>query len=231
MSCSRTGLSALTVFLLGALAPVSSARAELVLSQLVVELSPRDHARADVEAWNNGKERIFVAVEPRQIVAPGLQSQSSLTEPDPDKLGLLVSPARMILEPGQRKLLRIGALGANDRERVYRVTVKPVVGKLSTESAGLKVLVGYDMLIIVRPSEVKPHVTAKRGKNKLELVNDGNVSVELVDGRACDRAGKACADLPTGRIYAGGAKTIAVDDDMRVDYQLKVGTRLIKAQF
>lgn len=226
MKCRRALLVAALV-----LAPLSEARAELVLSQLVVELAPGENSRSDVEIWNNGKERTFVEVDPREIIGAGTSSETSRTDPDPEKLGLLVAPSRMILEPGQRKLLRIASIAPSDRERVYRVTVKPVVGQLSAETTGLKVLVGYDMLVLVRPGELKPHVSGSRGANNLMLTNDGNVSVELADGKQCDAAMKNCEPLPGGRLYAGAKKVIAVSPGLRAQYKLKVGTKLFPVQF
>ena len=213
------------------LVPLAPARAELVLSQLIVELSPPDHARADVEAWNNGPDRIFVAVDPREIVAAGTSAQSSRTDPDPDKLGLLVSPARIVLEPGQRKLIRIGSLSPSDRERVYRVTVKPVVGQLSSEQSGLKLLVGYDLLVLVRPAEPRPHLTGSRSDGQLTIHNDGNVSVELVDGRQCDAAMKICEKLPDARLYAGAARTVKLAPGNRAEYRMRVGSNVTPVVF
>jgi P pilus assembly chaperone PapD len=220
--------------LLGAadfLNPLDCARAELVLSQLVIELSPGENARADVEAWNNGKDRIFVSVDPREILHAGTTTESSRTDPDPEKLGLLVSPSRMILEPGQRKLLRIASIADSGRERIYRVTVKPVVGQLSSQGSGLKVLVGYDMLILARPAELKPHVSASRSKDQLIMRNDGNVSVELVDGRACDAAMRNCEDLPSGRLYAGAERIVKVAAGHRAQYKLRIGAKLTAVDF
>src|SRR5689334_15373821 len=84
----------------------TAARADLVLSELIVELQPGKLMRDDVEVWNNSPERSYVSVEPREIINPSLSSQSARQDPDPEKLGLLVEPARMILEPGQRRLVR-----------------------------------------------------------------------------------------------------------------------------
>lgn len=228
--CSRTFLSAL-VMSASLLGPSSAARADLILGQLIVELVSGQHARADVEAWNNGPDRMFVAIDPREVTNPGTSSESSRNDPDPDKLGLLVSPARMILEPGQRRLIRIGSLATNDRERVYRVTVKPVVGTLSSEGSGLKVLVGYDMLILVRPPELKPHVSGTRSGNQLTLYNDGNVSVELVDGKQCDQRTNSCQDLPGGRLYSGAKKVIELAGGRTAAYKLRVGSKLIAEEF
>ena len=230
MSYSRSLAIAVTIGSLDLLGP-SAARADLVLSQLVVDLAPGDHSRSDIEVLNNGKDRTFVAIDPREIVAAGTPSQRTRTDPDPEKLGLLVSPARMILEPGQMRVLRIASISPSDRERVYRVTVRPVLGKLTSQSSGLKVLVGYDMLVIVRPSELKPHVSGIRSGDSLTLKNDGNVSVELVGGRACQPSSNLCDNLPEARLYAGAEKTVKLPLGRRAEYKLKMGTKLLTVQF
>ena len=86
------------------------AGADIVLSELIVELQPGKQTRDDIEVWNNSSDRAFVAVEPREIINPGLPGQSARQDPDPEKFGILVNPARMILEGGQRKLIRIAAI-------------------------------------------------------------------------------------------------------------------------
>jgi len=227
----RLPIRALLLIAANLATPLSSARADLLLSQLVVELAPNERARADVEIWNSGTDQTFVTVDPREIIEPGTARESNRTDPDPERLGLLVSPQRIILQPGQRRLLRIAALAANDREHVYRVTVRPVVGQISSDSSGLKVLVGYDVLVLVRPAEVKPHVSGTRSATGLTLKNDGNVSVELVDGKACAGATSSCMELPGGRLYAGAEKTVQIAASSRVQYKLKIGSKLLPVEF
>src|SRR5262249_5576360 len=176
----KIGMTLCLVALPAVLVP-APARAELVLGELIVELQAGKQVRDDVEVWNNSPERSFVSIEPREIVNPSLSSQTALKDPDPEKLGLLVSPERMILEPGQRKLVRIATLSADaTREHVYRVTIKPVVGGLQAEDSGLKIVVGYDVLVLVRPMQPMANVTASRNGKMLTFNNSGNVSVELV---------------------------------------------------
>jgi len=215
----------------GMLFRATAARADLLLSQMVVELAPAEFQRADIELWNNGPDRTFVEVEPREIVAPGTAVQASRKDPDPEKLGLLVSPERIVLEPGQRRLLRIAAIGTTDHERVYRVTVKPAVGDLSSHESGLKLLIGYDVLVLVRPSRPVPHVSGTRTAAQLSIKNDGNVSVELIDGRACDASMRSCTDLPSGRLYAGAVMTVNVGGAPKVHYDLKLGSKLVPVAF
>jgi P pilus assembly chaperone PapD len=216
----------------GIFGPAGPAEAELLLSQLVVELAPAKHIRSDIEVWNNDSERAYVSAEPREILDPGTPSESRREDPDPERLGLLVSPSRMILDPGQRRLLRIAAIApSSDRERVYRVTVKPVVGELSAPGSGLKLLIGYDVLVLVRPRDMKPHVSGTRSGGRLVLMNDGNVSVELVDGKMCDAAGKSCSDLPGSRLYAGAEKAVDITPGSQVQYKLKSGPTILPVQF
>ena len=149
MTKHRYKALALALFLASVGIPAAPAGAEIVLSELIVELAPGKDSRQDV--WNSSTERAYVAVEPAEIINPGTDSQTRRQDPDPEKLGILVSPARMILDPGQRKLIRIAEIApAGDRERIYRVTVKPVTGKVTSDQSGLKILVGYDVLVLVK---------------------------------------------------------------------------------
>lgn len=217
------GSAALAV-LLGLLA-AAPARADLVLSDLIVELEPGKSLRKDLEIWNDSPERSFVAVEPREIVDAALPGQKDRRDPDPQKLGLLVSPHRMILEPGQRKLIRIASLAADaGREHVYRVTVRPVTGEIESEDSGLKVLVGYDVLVLVRPVDVRADVAAVRTGRSLAFTNRGNVSVELVEGRQCAASG-SCIELPGKRLYPGASWSVELKSDAKADYVLKMPGR------
>ena len=210
----------------------SPARADLVLSELVVELQPNKHMREDLEVWNDSPERSFVAIEPREIINPGSPTQSARQDPDPEKLGLLVGPSRMILEPGQRKLVRIASLSSgSDREHVYRVTVKPVVGGIESEDSGLKVLVGYDVLVLVRPAQAAANVSASRNGRSLTFRNSGNVSVELVNGRQCKAQQAQCTELPGKRLYPGASWSIDLQSDSPAEYTLKSPGRTDRRQF
>ena len=182
------------------------AHAELVVSQLIVDFKPGAPRTADIELFNNGDERSYAVVEPRELINPGTPDEERVATPDPAKLGLLASPARFILEPKQRRTLRIAAIAApGTQERVYRVTVKPVTGDVAGSESGLKLLIGYDLLVLVRPPVIRNSVRATRQGSQLILLNEGNASVELAEGKQCDPAGKPCQELPAKRLYAGAS--------------------------
>lgn len=197
------------------------AHADLVLSELIVDLQPGKILREDVEVWNNSPERSYVSIEPREVLNPSLPSQSDRKDPDPEKLGLLVEPARVILEPGQRRLVRIAALSTDlEREHVFRVTIKPVLGPIQSEDSGLKVVVGYDVLVLVRPRQPAARVAGTRIGRRLTLTNSGNVSVEVIDGRQC-AAHAQCTELPGKRLYPGASWTVELPSDLPAEYTLR----------
>jgi P pilus assembly chaperone PapD len=177
--------------------------AEITLSQLVLELGAGKGGRGDIEVRNTAPERAYVLVEPVEVVNPGTAAEQRVAQRDPEKLGLLVSPGRMVLEPGQHKLLRVALAGPpSAEERVYRITVRPTVGQVSADVSGLKILIGYEVLVLVRAGESKPQLVATRSGRSLTIRNAGATSVELADGKQCS-AKDRCQSLPGKRLYSG----------------------------
>lgn len=208
------------------------ARADLVLSQVIVDLQPGKPGREDIELWNNGPERIFVVADPAEIVSPGMPGETRNANPDPGVSGLLVTPRRVILEPDQRKLLRIAAVAPRAAvDRIYRVTVKPVAGDVAAPETAIKVLIGYDVLVIYRPGEPAGGVTATREPRAITLTNQGNTNVEVYEGRQCDAAGANCRDLPARRLYAGASLRVAIDHDTPVTYRVSDGRTTVAREF
>ena len=226
----RTHAAAMAAAVMSALAATTAA-AGLSVSPLILDFGPGQPSRGDVDVLNTGSERLYVVVEPARIDRPGLAGEHRTLDPDPEALGMLATPSRMILEPGQRKFLRLAVLQpAGDAERVYRVTVKPVVGDVAGEKTGLKLLVGYDMLLIQRPREPHGAVTGARDGDTLVLTNAGNTNVELFRGQACPPHGP-CIDLPSERIYPGAAVRVPAGAQTRVQYTTKTFDKVSVARF
>lgn len=212
--------------------PLAPASAELAVSQLIVELKPGASRAADIEIYNDSDERNFVSVEPREIIDAGRDSEKPLLSPNPGKLGLLVSPTRLVIEPRQRRRLRIAAIGPiPSRERTYRVTVKPVAGEVTGTESGLKLLVGYDLLVLVRPSPTRPELEISRTGSILNIVNRGNASVELADGKQCDSSGKKCQLLPSKRLYAGATWRQSLPLSTTGEYRIRSDERWSTIKF
>jgi P pilus assembly chaperone PapD len=158
---AQIGRLALAVLAGASLAP--PAAAEMVLSQVVVDLPADKPPREDIEVWNAGPDRIYVLAEPFEVIGAGTAAEARVAADDPDTSGLLVSPRRMILEPGERRALRIALIA--DRppmERVYRVAIKPVAGDVTAPTSALNIFVGYDALILVRPAAPDARLEGER---------------------------------------------------------------------
>lgn len=204
---------------------------EMRLDKVIVDFSDGATHRDDIEVTNGGKEVMYVSVTPAEIVQPGFKGQERRTSRDPMDLGMLVSPTRMILEPGQSKPVRISILKPPvDRDRIYRVKIAPVVGQTIATRSGLRVLVGYDVLVIVRPKNAKPEIIGKREGRKLTLRNTGNTNALLIGGKQCDKSRK-CVDLPTTRLYAGATWTVDLPHDAPAVYRLRSNGAVFSLRF
>jgi P pilus assembly chaperone PapD len=230
MTTKRAILAALALG--AALGCVGLAHAEMVLSQVIVDLLPGKPPREDIEVWNDGPERMYVLAEPFEIVAAGTPQEQRVAAGLPDPAGLLVSPQRLVLEPGERRTVRVAAIGERPAaDRVYRVAIRPVAGALSAEASALKVFVGYDTLVLVRPERFTGDVEAERHGRTLTLVNRGNTAQELFDGKQCDPAGAECQGLPAKRLYPGASWEQTLPFDTPVSYQAAIGPTIRERRF
>lgn len=206
--------------------------AELILETLVLELNDDDAGVEDVEVLNNGDERMFVSIEPARIESPGAKAQR-ITDADPERLGLLASPAKMILEPGQRRFIRVAAFSdIVEKEEVYRVLIRPVPAPDSPEETGLNVMVGYDLLVLVRPDVIERKLTGKIENGHLVVTNLGNSSVELLSGKQCLAGQKEnCTPVDGKRLYAGQTWSLPLENDQPVKYFAKFANGVEEIEF
>jgi len=218
--------------LVAALGLGAAARAEMVLSQVIIDLLPGKPPREDIEVWNDSAERMYVLAEPFEIRGPGTPAEQRVAVTQPEQAGLLVSPLRLVLEPGEKRSIRIAAIGARPAsDRVYRVTIKPVAGTVTAETSALKVFVGYDTLVLVRPEQIAGEVEGVRSGRTLTLRNTGNTAQELFDGRQCDAAGSNCLALPAKRLYPGASWEVTLPFDTPVSYKASIGPTMRVREF
>lgn len=204
----------------------------MILSQVIVDLHPDNPPRGDIEVFNDSDERLYVAADPFVIENPGLQNELRVAAGRPDVSGLLVSPQRMVLAPGERRTIRIALIGERSpTDRVYRVAIRPVTGDVSSEANAIKVLVGYDTLVIVRPEEFTGDIVGERDGEKLILRNSGNTAQELFDGRQCDETGRNCQALLSKRLYPGATLEQSLPYATPVEYKTAIANSVRKRVF
>src|SRR6185369_15429223 len=100
---------------------------------------------------------------------------------------LLVTPDKTVLAGNGRRILRFVLLrDLDDKEHVYRVAIKPVIrGVENDNKLGLKILVGYEALVIMRPAVPMPAYSATRNGNLVEVTNTGNTGILFQNGQQC----------------------------------------------
>jgi P pilus assembly chaperone PapD len=202
----------------------SLARAEMVLSQVIVDLLPGKPPRDDIEVFNDGPDRMYVAADPSEIIGAGTPQEQRVPAADPEQSGILVSPQKLVLAPGEHRTIRVAAVGDRPaRDRVYRVAIRPVAGPLSAGQSALKVLVGYDALVLVRPAQFTGDVFGERNGATLQLTNAGNTAQELFDGKQCDASGQDCRALPAKRLYPGATWQQTLPFATPVTYKAAIG--------
>jgi hypothetical protein len=73
---------------------------------------------------------------------------------------------------------------------------------ISAPRSGFKVLIGFDVLVVVRPVENPCARPWKLDGQFPDLEKDGNISLKLVGGNRGDSTGNACSDLAGAKLHA-----------------------------
>lgn len=236
MNTSIARSAALGVLL--ALAPLT-ATASMVIDRAIVAFKPGDTPRQDVLVMNAGKEPLYVQVEVLEVQNPGTEAEQRVLVKNPEEIGLLATPLRLMVEPGGKRPLRLVNLKPQaSKERVYRVNLSPVVGKIAAEAdanaMAVKVVVGYQLLVLVSPAEPQELLEVKRDGKVAVLRNAGNTNILLFSGQQCpspEADEKSCRGLPDRRLYPGNEWRLELPFDQPFDYQLTILERNQKRRF
>lgn len=198
------------------------AHADMAISNAYVEFRAGAAQRDDIEVRNEGGETMYIMVDVEEVLEPGTDREHRVSSPDPEALGLLVSPRRLVVEPGSRRVVRLSLIAPPiERDRIWRVTFRPVVGELKAETTAIRVLIAYGALVVARPSSPVAEIVAERAGSRLTLVNRGRSNALLYDGRQCDAGGDRCVDLPTRRLYAGNIWEVELPYDTPATWRIR----------
>lgn len=182
--------------------PVSAA---MSLDKIILYLEDKPNSREDVVVTNPDNETLYLQTEIYRVDNPGLPDEKRVRVVDPKDFKLLVSPSKAVIPPGEQKRFRLMSLeqGLN-KETVYRVTFKPVVGDIKSDRTALKILVAYQALIFVQPQDAEYKLATENDTDgSLAIVNNGNVNVEVSNVQYC-RAQAQCTPVDkSGRVYSG----------------------------
>ena len=206
--------------------------AQLALDRIIVDFTEESPNRNDIQLINSSKtETLFVNVEVLEVTDPGTDKETRIVVDDPSKIGLIASPNRVILPPGNRRLVRlVNLFPAEDQERIFRVNFSPVAGE--SDQKGVKILVGYQTLIIVRPEKTMFDLVGKREGNTLTLTNNSNTNVYLSNMRQCeDKESEECTDYIENRLYPGNMWKIDLTGKGALSFNADDGTDMHEMTF
>lgn len=189
----------------------SSAVARIDANPAIHIFEPGAQAETTITVTNSGNAKAFVSAKVREVMARGETDEKLREDGNPDTMGLIATPGRMILEKGERRGIRIVPVGApaND-DRVWRVLVSEVAGKIKGGQSGVAFLLAYDVLIIQRPKDARVAVSGTRSGKVLTLSNSGNSFGMISQIRHCPVSGE-CVKLPDAkRLYAGKSWSVTL---------------------
>jgi len=226
------------VLLLAALSHPGVARAGMALDRSIIHMNPGDPESIDVTVSNNGDEPLYVDTEIVEVLAPGTDAEERVPVGGSLDVPLLVSPNKLVIPPGQRRLLRlVNMAGHAEAERVFRVTAKPVPPPAVAERSGIRVMVAYQLLVIVAPEHPQQDLQARRDGRSLIFENRGNVNVMLHSGLQCppgvdhESDPTACINFNGTRLYPGNSWTLEVPHDTPVEFTVTAGERNSRRSF
>ena len=190
--------------------------AQLVVDKAVVELS-RETSRGIVRLSNDSDDTLYLRLDLFEVVDPETARPREVPLENPMTTGLLVHPRQLVLAPGQTRSARIVAQDSvvSNTDRVFRLQVSPFAGEalLDTEAdrnAGVRFLVGYQILLLVRPDTLRPRLAIRRDADGISIDNAGNTNVLLRTLEICDAGGERCTRLKSNRLYAGESLPLAL---------------------
>ena len=179
--------------------------AAMSLDKIILYLEDKPNSREDIVVTNPDNETLYLQTEIYRVDNPGQPDEKRVRVVDPKDFKLLVSPSKAVIPSGEQKRFRLMSLERGlDKEKVYRVTFKPVVGDIKSDRTALKILVAYQALIFVQPESAQYKLSLEKSDgNKLAIANNGNVNVEVSDIQYC-KAETECAPVEqAGRVYSG----------------------------
>lgn len=208
-------------------------QADMSLDRSILTFEAHGSPRQDVEITNSGSNNLYLETEILRVSQPGTDAETRERVLDPDAIDLLVTPARLIVPPGARRLLRVVNLGEPaDVDRIYRINVRPVVGELEADTTAVKVVIAYQLLVILRPVDPRPKLVWERNGRQITFANEGNSNVLLFNGVQCPPAGGDCVELSQAqRLYAGNSWTLELPLDAAVEFTTGIGQRNVRQRF
>lgn len=188
------------------------ANAGISVSPIVVDLMGKT-SDAEIAVKNSDiKHNAYVEITPYRLIHPGDPADKKERVRDPEKDGLLVFPAKLVLLPGQTQFVRVvKAAKELTQDKIYEIDFIPkmvshVVQKNLPNDGpvvGIRVIVGYGARVTLRPDVLRPSISVKREHHKLIIKNTGNTQLKIVSCTQIVAGKKTELPLPVYTLFAG----------------------------
>lgn len=173
------------------------------VSPAVMTFVDGKNSRNDFTVTNTAKRTQYLDVTPFRIARPGDFPEDLQTSPKPDEVGLLVAPRRIILKPNETKVIRTILLDKDIMaDKAWRVSIKPVIGKVTAKSSGAMVNMAFNALVIARPETPRADLKGQWEGQTLVLRNQGNTNTRITGGEQC-LPSLPCTNIKVKRIWPG----------------------------
>ena len=113
--------------------------------------------------------------------------------------------------------------GVVEKDVIYRAKVVPVEGRQSAAGQfNLNIIVGYGILVVVRPQKVDQTLHATRAGRELQVENPGNTNLEVRNFEQCNPGSKLCKQVAGRRVYAGKTLKFELPFDAPAEFTYRV---------
>lgn len=218
----------LPLALLLALACIQTTAAAMFVDRSETLFLPGAPSRQDIVVTNPDAEPLYVKVEVTEVFNAGTPQEERRTPTGAADIRLLATPNKLVIPPGEQRAVRlVNVAGHGEQERVFRVKFTPVLGQIEGDAPGMavRVVVAYDILVVVAPAIPRPALAATRDGQTLTFRNNGNTNVYLFNGQQCPRAdapAAECTTLSGNRVYPGATWSVTLPGSGPVDYFLTI---------
>lgn len=182
---------------------------EIILSKNIITFEQNQSKKITIDIVNLKKENTtYVEATVREVLEPHKGTNSKMISGlSPRDSGLFVTPNKQIINSGEKSgLLTIVNVNKKlDKERVYRVDVKPVISGVNVdemEGPAIKVLWAYDVLVYVQPNNPTMTFEHEFTLELLKIKNSGNSHFKISELQFCDNQ-NYCKEGRGGNVFAG----------------------------
>lgn len=201
--------------------PCSPVFANLSANPILMIFQDGASYRKDITLINHGNQPLYLEINTYRITKFGSRNEELKSFPDPKKVGLVVSPRRMILNPTARKKIRVVRLKKSIKtDHAWRIEIKPIKPKIIAGTSGIVIQIGYKALVIARPENAKGILTGQRNGNQLVVKNTGNTNNVLREGKQCNNFGKNCKKVRGRRIWPNSSWTTKLPYNTKVTFDI-----------